>query len=87
MIQRCNTVLLQLMCIHKNKAVSIETACMICPRSRGGIAFAGADDGTLYLNLIPLPSHVLLPRCKDMKNKIAIDRTTVGIYDLRLLRG
>ena len=67
MIQRCNTVLLQLMCIHKNKAVSIETACMICPRSRGGIAFAGADDGTLYLNLIPLPSHVLLPRCKDMK--------------------
>ena len=56
-------------------------------KKSGGIAFAGADDGTLYLNLIPLPSHVLLPRCKDMKNKIAIDRTTVGINDLRLLRG
>ena len=56
-------------------------------KKSGGIAFAGADDGTLYLNLIPLPSHVLLPRCEDMKNKIAIDRTTVGIYDLRLLRG
>ena len=46
----------------ENKAASIETACMSCPRNRGGIAFAGADDGTLYLDLFPLPCHVLTPR-------------------------
>lgn len=68
MTQRCNIVLLQLMCILKNKAVSDETACMICPRNRGGIAFAGADDGTLYLDLIPLPSHVLTPWVQRYKN-------------------
>ena len=45
----------------KNKAASIETACIICPRNRGGIAFAGADDGALYLDLFPLPYHVLTP--------------------------
>ena len=68
MTQRCNIALLQLMCILKNKAVSDETACMICPRNRGGIAFAGADDGTLYLDLIPLPSHVLTPWVQRYKN-------------------
>ena len=45
----------------KNKAASTETACVICPRNRGGIAFAGADDRALYFDLIPLPSHVLTP--------------------------
>ncbi len=48
MTQRGNIVLQRLMCILKNKAASIETACIISPRNRGGIAFAGADDGALY---------------------------------------
>ena len=47
--------------LAKNKAASIETAFIRCPRNRGGIAFAGADDGALYLDLFPLPYHVLTP--------------------------
>lgn len=39
-----------------------ETACKVCPRNRGEIALAGADDGTLYYVLIPLPGHVLTPQ-------------------------
>lgn len=35
---------------------------MLCPRNRGEIALAGADDGTLYYVLIPLPGHVLTPQ-------------------------
>ena len=67
MTQRCSIVLQRLMCILKNKAASIETACIICPRNRGGIAFAGADDGALYLDLFPLPYHVLTPWVQSYK--------------------
>lgn len=41
------------MFILKNKAASVETAFIRCPRNRGGIAFAGADDGALYLAYSP----------------------------------
>ena len=62
-VLKFNIVLLLLLCAHKNKAASYdETACKVCPRNRGEIALAGADDGTLCYALIPLPNHVLVPQ-------------------------
>ena len=67
MTQRYSIVSQQLMFILKNKAASVETAFIRCPRNRGGIAFAGADDGALYLDLFPLPYHVLTPYIQRYK--------------------